>query len=270
MTQLQLRVMTPDDVPFADALRQAEGWNQLPADWLRLLAHEPEGCFVATWNGRLAGTVTTTVHSGRLGWIGMMLVDRELRRRGIASALMERSLEYLTGRGVPCIKLDATPAGQPVYEKLGFKAEWPWQRRELPGDVNPAIIPGGNEWCEPDWDAEVFGAGRHPWLARIFDGAHVVAREQGYGMIRPGTNAGYLGPVAATDPQTAEDIIRTLLATHPGRYLWDIPSPNSAGVALAESLGFRPIRDLLRMWTGTELIEGRPEHQYALADPGTG
>ena len=45
---------------------------------------------------------------------------------------------------------------------------------------------------------------------------------------------------------------------------------NRHGIALAESMGFRPVRDLNRMWTGERLIVGIPEMQYGYADPGTG
>jgi len=62
-----------------------------------------------------------------------MLVHPEHRRIGIATRLMSRALEYLQQRQVGCIRLDATPVGRPVYEKLGFISEWQlqrWQRAE--------------------------------------------------------------------------------------------------------------------------------------------
>jgi GNAT superfamily N-acetyltransferase len=270
VTQLRIRLLTPEDLPFADSLRRAEGWNQTLADWERLLAHQPDGCFLATWNDRPAGVVTTTVHDGRLGWIGMMLVASEFRRKGIATALIERCLDYLIQLGVTCIKLDATPAGQPVYERLGFQFEWAWQRRERPSEIVPDVSVGGDEWVHYDRDPEAFGANRQKWLARVARGARVICRERGYGMLRPGTNAGYLGPIASPDAATAEAIVRELLENVDGRVIWDLPNQNPSGTQLAESLEFRPIRDLVRMWTGHQLIAGYPEWQYGFADPGTG
>lgn len=270
MTQLGIRPLTPADLTFADSLRRAEGWNQTLADWKRLLAHQPDGCFLATWNDRPAGVVTTTVHDGRLGWIGMMLVASEFRRQGIATALIERCLDYLTQLEVPCIKLDATPAGQPVYERLGFHFEWAWQRRELLSEIVPEVIVGGDELRHYEWDAEAFGADRQEWLVRVARGARVICREQGYGMLRPDTNAGYLGPIASPNNATADAIVRGLLENVEGRIIWDLPDQNEAGIALAASLGFRPVRDLVRMWTGTKLITGIPKQQYGFADPGTG
>ena len=53
---LRLRLMTRGDLPFADSVRFLAGWNQTPADWERFLATEPDGCFLAEWNGAPAGT----------------------------------------------------------------------------------------------------------------------------------------------------------------------------------------------------------------------
>src|SRR5689334_3850434 len=96
-----IRLMTEADVPRADELRRIVGWNQRPGDWRRILTLEPRGCFVATAGGELIGTVTTTAYGTTLAWIGMMLVHPEHRRKGLATQLMNRALEYLKGR---CVK----------------------------------------------------------------------------------------------------------------------------------------------------------------------
>ncbi|MCP4512974.1 MAG: GNAT family N-acetyltransferase, partial [Fuerstiella sp.] len=125
-----VRAMREDDLADADRLRAVAGWNQMPADWLRILRYQPDGCFVATISDAVVGTVTTTSYPHHvaigepvpLAWIGMMLVHPDQRRKGIASALMRRSVDYLNESGVQCIKLDATPVGEPVYARLGFQA----------------------------------------------------------------------------------------------------------------------------------------------------
>ena len=57
--QLNLRLLTQADLPFADALRALVGWNQTIRDWQRFLALQPDGCFLAEWGGSPAGTATT-------------------------------------------------------------------------------------------------------------------------------------------------------------------------------------------------------------------
>ena len=68
---LHLRLMTADDLDFADSLRAVAGWNQTLDDWRDLLALEPTGCFIAEWNGTPAGTATTTCYEKRVAWIGV-------------------------------------------------------------------------------------------------------------------------------------------------------------------------------------------------------
>ncbi len=100
-SELSIRQMTAGDLPVVDALRRAENWNQTAKDLERFLRYEPDGCFLACWDGVAVGTVTTTAYGTDLGWIGMMLVHADYRRRGIASALIQTSLEYLRAKTWP-------------------------------------------------------------------------------------------------------------------------------------------------------------------------
>src|SRR5439155_11800817 len=170
MKAISLRLMTEGDLPAADALRRCAGWNQTLEDWRRLRRWEPHGCFVALQGAEIIGTVTTTTYGPALAWIGMMLVHPDCRQRGVGTGLMHRALEYLHGRNVACVKLDATPAGRPVYEKLGFLPEWTLTRCHRPAEtrtVSPecAVAPT-RDLSDADWgavgaiDQVAFGAPR--------------------------------------------------------------------------------------------------------------
>src|SRR2546425_10786138 len=134
---LRFRLLDREDLPFADSLRALAGWNQTLDDWERFLALEPEGCFLADWNGTPAGTATTIVYGPELAWIGMVLVHPEFRRRGIGRALLQHCIDSLRERGVRCIKLDATPVGRAVYRDLGFHDEWTLKRWVRPSAPAP-------------------------------------------------------------------------------------------------------------------------------------
>ena len=112
-----------DDVPLGLMLTRQAGWNQLEADWLRFLDMQPQGCFVAELEGRPVGTTVTCI-LGPVAWIAMVLVDVGARRQGVATALLKHAIDFLDGQGVKTIRLDATAAGRPVYEKLGFAPEY--------------------------------------------------------------------------------------------------------------------------------------------------
>jgi GNAT superfamily N-acetyltransferase len=124
----RFRSMTIEDIPEAMQLKDSAGWNQTTADWARFLSASPEGCFVPEHEGRVVGTSTTILYEGRFAWIGMVIVDSQYRGQGIGTALLERAIRYLDSRNVPCMKLDATPQGKPLYEKLGFVSEYDIER----------------------------------------------------------------------------------------------------------------------------------------------
>src|SRR4026209_2214962 len=119
---IEIRLLFESDVPAAMRLKDAAGWNQTEADWRRLLSLEPNGCFAAVKEGRLIGTTTTTTYGNDLAWMGMVLVDPQQRRQGIATRLMNVAIDYLKDK-VATVKLDATAQGQPLYEQLGFQFE---------------------------------------------------------------------------------------------------------------------------------------------------
>src|SRR5690606_16732457 len=82
----------------------------------------PDHCLVAVREGVVIGTVTAITYENQLAWIGMMLVRTPFRGMGIGRLLMSSILKKL--ESCPSIKLDATPAGFPVYSKLGFIQEY--------------------------------------------------------------------------------------------------------------------------------------------------
>lgn len=274
--QLHIRQMTIADLDSAMALKDLAGWNQTPDDIRRLIEYESEGCFIAELDGVPVGTVSTTSYGTDLAWIGMMLVHPDYRRRGIARSLMETSLDYLRQRGVACIKLDATPLGQPLYEQLGFQAEWEFQRWERPGESVASFGASGSLLPKfLELDRQAFGVDRSDWLTQVASACRVITTASTYGMLRPGSVATYVGPVVTEHPGSenvaeVESLVVSMLESVAGRIFWDIPRCNGTAEQMAARLGFEPARQLLRMWTGEPLVKGRPELQFGLLDPTTG
>jgi ribosomal protein S18 acetylase RimI-like enzyme len=283
---LNLRVMTDSDLPFADNVRRMAGWNQTLTDWHRFLAMEPDGCFLAEWDGTPVGTATTIAYGSDLAWIGMVLVHPDYRRRGIGKALLERCLAYLQEKSVSCIKLDATPLGKAVYDNLGFRDEWTLTRWENPNvDCNMHQELPGCRCIQPTdleaierIDSAAFGASRLKILkALIAQSSHEVVFENrsgqidGYGLVRPGSRAFYLGPVAAVSIEAALQVVESLLAHCAGHpVFWDIPDHNEVIIVWAKQHGFSAQRQLIRMHLGDNRMPGLPSRQIALTGPETG
>jgi GNAT superfamily N-acetyltransferase len=258
---MEIRLLFESDIPAAMRLKEAAGWNQTEDDWRRLLLLEPYGCFCAIKDGRVVGTTTTTTYGDELAWIGMVLVDPEYRRQGIAAKLMNVALDYLNGR-VTTVKLDATALGQPVYEKLGFQVEslierWGGTGRlhsEKQGDIGRNSL---NELLALDQLA--FNADRSKLIEALIDEATVppvLVRDangalSGYALVRSGTRAYYVGPVVAKDPQQVETLLdRALNQLGHGRVYIDFNKECSTGTNVLSDRGFVKERDLIRMRAG--------------------
>ena len=278
---MEIRDMTEADLAAADELRRLAGWNQTLEDWRQLLSFEPQGCFVAVEAGRVIGTLTTTTYGRELAWIGMMLVHPDYRRQGIGTRLMRTALEYL--RDIPCIRLDATPAGQPVYEKLGFVSEWTLTRHQAVV-VSSTKVAGARELLENDWpaveklDAAAFGVARGGVLRSLAETSRATlvcppdGPLLGYGMLRRGSSCDYLGPLVSAKPgRSFIAMVSTLLGKTEGRpVFWDVLCRNLLAASLARKIGFTPVRALTRMRLGPDTIKSDPRALWAIADPSLG
>jgi GNAT superfamily N-acetyltransferase len=243
------RLLTPRDMPALMRLSEAAGWNQLEADWQRLLELEPQGCFGIECDGALAATATTFCYGARLAWIGMVLTGHDYRRRGLGRRVTERAIEYADERQVEWIKLDATAMGRPLYLQLGFEDECPIERW---GATTPGSAPGvhGLEPFrhDPALDFRAFGADRSVLLDKLARGAAASVSGEGYGMARSGAKAAAFGPCVARTADVAETLLRWFLNAHPGQAVfWDLLPDNRTAVELGMRYGFKPLRQLVRM-----------------------
>ena len=287
---IRLRPLVPDDIPFADSLRALAGWNQTPADWKRFLRLEPEGCFLAEVEGHPAGTVTTCAQGLELAWIGMVLVHPNQRRRGVGRALLLHALEHLKRQGVRCVGLDATPEGRRVYEPLGFIPTFTltrWESRSLTPLRQPSRhprFPGIRDVRTSDLpaltrlDQATFGVARPHLLdalirqsacARVMEDPH--RQIEGWGLLREGARAPYLGPVNATSDTAGVRMLEALLDTAAGHTVFcDIPDPRKAAVAWARRRGFIPQRSLTRMFLGPPILPTSAAGLFAITGPELG
>ena len=93
---------------------------------------DPRFVYIAREEGEPVATVVTTHHRGDCGvwWVATV---PEARGRGLASGLMRRALADAREAGCETTTLQATKAGQPVYDRLGFRTFGSiemWERRK--------------------------------------------------------------------------------------------------------------------------------------------
>jgi GNAT superfamily N-acetyltransferase len=261
--RLEIRLLTEADVPAAMKLKESAGWNQTENDWRCLLELEPSGCFAAELNGELVATTTTTTYEQELAWIGMVLVQPERQRQGIATRLMTAALEYLKNK-VATVKLDATPAGKFVYEGFGFKAESLIERWTRNADLHAVGCSDTNFNVETlrelfALDRAVFKANRSKLMEILVANSctgPVVTRTgdealSGYALSRRGSKADYIGPFISQDTNQIGLLLDRLLAQMTGRPVYfDFNTSSICDSAVLAERGFKKERELIRMHYG--------------------
>jgi GNAT superfamily N-acetyltransferase len=282
---MPLRIMTKSDIPASMRLKEIAGWNQTAEDWMRFLEASERGCFVAEVDGDVRGTVTTISYEKRFAWVGMVLVDPEYRGRGLGTKLLKIAIEYLQEARIAAIKLDATPQGKPIYEKLGFQAEYEIERWILKRTAKAAAQSREtiqrNKVSEQNLEAilaedrEVFGADRSQLLKSLWQGApeftgavweNSTLRGSAFG--RRGSFADHLGPWMAKDKSAATGLLNSFIAQSRRETLVvDRLKSNAIAGDLLKTMGFEYSRPLMRMVRGVNQYPGRTESLCAITGP---
>jgi GNAT superfamily N-acetyltransferase len=276
-----IRPMTPHDIPAGLRLCRASRWNQLASDWQQLLALNPGGARVAVMDGRIVASVAALDYDGRFGWVAMVLVDPAHRRQGLGTAMLTSGLELL--EDVPVVRLDATPAGHPIYRARGFEEEYRLVRMEraVSDQLAAAALAGVRRMTPADhaaiaaWDLDVFGASRQPLIEWLAAGARCYAwvAEDAGGITgwmcgRHGFAFDHLGPIIARDHRVAGGLVAACVRASPGvPMILDAPGDAPEWFAWLQASGFEVQRPFIRMRRGEGRIIGRPEEQFAIVGP---
>ena len=274
---VRLRDLTTGDVAAAHRLSRDAGWNQTEAEWRLLLDLNPGRFVAATADGRVVGTGGAACYGAALAWVCMILVDPQWRGAGVGGRIVADVIERLGD--VARIGLDATPAGRPVYVRLGFEEAFALVRLAAPSSAAASARGDAIALREADlaailkMDRETFGADRSAVLRWVFarSGAWWVpsaGRVAAYGFLRDGQHSRHLGPVVASDVKSARAVAEAALAAGDGRpLLVDVPARAGEWRKALEDLGFREQRPLLRMLRQGARPPGDPRLQRAILGP---
>ncbi len=282
---VRLRKMELSDMVELMRLKNAESWNQTKNDWRLLIQYKNSINLVAETDNTIVGTVTAINYANTVAWIGMMLVDKIHRGKGISKILLNETIEKLKDCG--SIKLDATPAGWPVYKKIGFIDEYTLSRMTCPSVLKPSL---GETYIKTEQltekdipevaqlDKQIFGADRTDLIHYLYANSPSLAfltRENdmitGFCLGRKGQSFTQLGPVYALSDEAAKALIKSALSKLSGKAVAiDIHIDKPEIESLLSTYGFTRQRSFERMYLQKNPSPGNTKFQYLISGPELG
>jgi GNAT superfamily N-acetyltransferase len=276
---LPLVFLEPRHIDGACALVAEAGWNQTRDDW-RMMLSAGDAIGLEDEAGRLVASALVLPFGSAFGWISMVLVTADWRRKGLATFLLNACIERHEAAGRIAV-LDATPEGEVVYARLGFKGVLTsrrWQRgadeRRSVSDERVRSVGPADADRIAAYDRGIFGGDRAVVLKNLITrggAAAWIARDgAGFLLSREGRLARQLGPLCAEDADTACVLLQAALSDLDEPVFIDVPDRHAAVVALLEESGFVVQRPFRRMLRGESDGFGDPSRMFALAGPELG
>ncbi|ALE57626.1 GCN5 family acetyltransferase [Burkholderia sp. HB1] len=254
------RRFTLDDVAAAHALTVELKWPHRADDW-KFVAQLGVG-FVAEDASGVIGTALCWKYGADCASLGMVIVSPARQGLGIGRKLMELLLEELGGR---ITFLHATAAGQPLYEKLGFRATGTLDQHQGAAFQPPLVSLPAGERLRPlgssdtarlvELASQASGLDRGEVLPALLENADGIALDRdgelvGFALFRRFGRGFAIGPVVAPASEgssRAKALISHWLALNEGVFV-RVDTPGDSGLTeWLEQLGLPRVDTVVRM-----------------------
>ncbi|MCS0632501.1 GNAT family N-acetyltransferase [Telluria mixta] len=228
-TAVAYRRMNEDDISAAHALSQAVRWPHRTEDW-QFVLRVGTG-YVAEQEGTVIGTGLCWKQGDGHASLGMIIVSPDHQGKGIGRELMRLVLEELGDR---CVLLNATAAGQPLYERMGFAAIGTLYQHQGILAAIPSVALDGGARVRPaapeDLPAIIALADRATGMARdtlvreLAAMGEVAVLERngapvGFAILRQFGRGRVIGPLVAPDTDSAKALIAQWSGAYAGTFV---------------------------------------------------
>jgi GNAT superfamily N-acetyltransferase len=277
---INYRKFTPVDLDAAHRLSLAVQWPHRREDWQFVLGLGAG--YVALDGGRVVGTILYWKFGPRHAFLGMVIVDPASQGRGIGRELMSLALRDLEGRA---ILLNATPAGMPLYERLGFEAIGKIQQHQGLAHAGTVVAPSRGERLRPIGRSDsrrlaalasrAAGMPRGRVLARLLEVADGIILDRGgepigFALMRRFGRGLAIGPVVAPDAQRAKLLIAHWAAMNPRKFLRiDVHASQGLGAWLGR-IGLKKVDTGVTMSKGPAPAKDATLRDFALVNQALG
>lgn len=278
----ELGFMAQHETVILEAWAAAEGWNPGLNDLSLAWSVEPQAFIALRHKNKLvAGGTVMAYDSGQSGFMGLFIVRKDYRARGLGGLLWQHRLKLLRQRLLPNapIGMDGVLDMLPFYQRGGFVFSHFDCRYE--GLAKSGISAGAGAGA--GFQSQLQALDQVPFADLLdFDTHHAAGPREtflrawvnqpgcigladysdqqlkGYAVLRACRHGYKIGPLFAQSPETAEKLLFALMATIPGQPLaLDVPECNQAALALAELAGLRKTFACAKMYHGAmpELLQ---------------
>lgn len=269
-----LRQLTPGDIPAVVRVMEKIGWHHPLEQTRQYITWGGNGSFCLAFRDEVVATAIAMKYTQRLAWVGLVISHPDYQRRGFARRLMNHVMAYLVG--VESIMLDASAAGYPLYDSMGFEPlykinAYSGQPRRF--EVHPSIRPmtAADLPQVTAMDESTFGIPRPHILRWLFDTGTgwVVSDDKaltGYTFTKVYGDTLRALAWNATDANTAGMILQAASTqAAEGGYLLrvNVPEPNIAARDLVRSHQMGIERYVTRMVYGNS-PPGKMGEQYGI------
>lgn len=235
-TAFSLRTMKLEDVAAGYRLTQQLGWPHTKQDWIFHVANG-HGWVAIDGSGTIIGSSLIWFYGDNDATLGLVIVDKAFRGRGVANALMTHTLEAAGNRK---IRLIATEMAVKLYQNLGFAPSKKIKIAQHQGVIDSTKPLHANNGAtvraasEQDYgsilslDLKASGMDRSQVITTLLSCSSGYVLEKGdkitgFVMVRKSGRGKTFGPLLASNETDAKLLLSRALSEHTGFCRIDVP-----------------------------------------------